>query len=283
MVDSTNLYCFKFDVPSKSGVTATEFSREMNDFLREIDNFNYSIISGTLKIYTVTSHIENSEADSVKWWLQDELSWKESKDINKTTKKSIISLLKNSKTRVIKALSEDDEQLTNLSNKVVEEVNKAVQANKVKIPVELSSQIKVQIDEKRLLSAITNMSKISKNFGENVSYIDDFENGEETVLPSGIADYDTEDEKEYTDQISDSLKKKKKYQELVYYLKNKEVIQEKYNNKYVVIKDCQVVMSGDDEDELIDSMIAKNHQLGDFLVHFVSEESDKPKLIPRIW
>ena len=63
-------------------------------------------------------------------------------------------------------------------------------------------------------------------------------------------------------------------QEYDYYTKNKQILKEKYDNKYIAIKDCKVVMSGDSKKQVLDNMLKKNHNLGDFIVHLVSDTSD---------
>ena len=53
--------------------------------------------------------------------------------------------------------------------------------------------------------------------------------------------------------------------EFKYYLENQEELVEKYNGKYIVIKNCKVVGIYDNELEAINET-AKKHELGSFLV-----------------
>ncbi len=59
-----------------------------------------------------------------------------------------------------------------------------------------------------------------------------------------------------------------------YYLKNKEILQKDYNNKYIVLKDCKVITSGDSKEQVVHYMLKKKYNLGEFLVHLVSNNSD---------
>ena len=53
--------------------------------------------------------------------------------------------------------------------------------------------------------------------------------------------------------------------EFNYYLEHQEELVEKYNGKYIVIKNCRVIGSFDTEIEAIEKTV-KEHKLGTFLV-----------------
>ena len=57
--------------------------------------------------------------------------------------------------------------------------------------------------------------------------------------------------------------------EFEYFLANQKELVDKYNGKFVVIKDCQVIGSYDDEMNAI-AETQKSHKLGTFLVQKVS-------------
>ena len=57
--------------------------------------------------------------------------------------------------------------------------------------------------------------------------------------------------------------------EFQYYLDNQEELVEKYNGKYIVIKDCSVIGEYNDELSAINET-KKEHAVGTFLVQFVS-------------
>jgi len=53
--------------------------------------------------------------------------------------------------------------------------------------------------------------------------------------------------------------------EFNYYLEHQDELVKKYNGKYIVIKDCQVIGAFDSELEAVETT-AKGHELGTFLV-----------------
>lgn len=56
-----------------------------------------------------------------------------------------------------------------------------------------------------------------------------------------------------------------------YYLSNKKEILSKYNGKWIVIKDSNIINSYDDEIEAIDKSITEGLKRGEFIVQLVSE------------
>lgn len=69
--------------------------------------------------------------------------------------------------------------------------------------------------------------------------------------------------------MSDQLSK-----EYNYYKSHKEELQKEYNNQYVALKDCKVVVSGSNKEQIVREMMSKGYKLGEFLVHLVSDDSE---------
>ncbi len=69
--------------------------------------------------------------------------------------------------------------------------------------------------------------------------------------------------------MSDQLSK-----EYEYYKSHKEKLQKKYNNQFIALKNCKVVISGSDKEKVVKEMLSKGHKLGEFLVHLVSDDSE---------
>ena len=59
-----------------------------------------------------------------------------------------------------------------------------------------------------------------------------------------------------------------------FYKSHKPDLLEKYSERYIVLKDQKVVISGKNKEELVKMMLRKGYKLGEFLVHFVSPDSD---------
>lgn len=66
----------------------------------------------------------------------------------------------------------------------------------------------------------------------------------------------------------------KEYQ---YYLSNKKTFYKDHYGRCIALKDKQVVMSGEDKQQVVEDMLSAGHKLGSFLVHQVSKESDSVK------
>jgi hypothetical protein len=185
--DKQNWYCIKFDVPKNKNITALEFSQKMNSFLEQINEFNHSIVSGTDETYTVTSYIEDFESGSIKWWLSDKLSKVDDKAIDKFVdspiKTTIAGILKVCKKKSIEYLSSSDFKQNSPEERRMKIINPIIQEIGSK-QEELNRNIlspKISIDENRLLKSLSNMSKISKELEENVSFIDSYELQEKQV------------------------------------------------------------------------------------------------------
>ena len=195
--DKKDWYCIKFDVPKSRNITALEFSKKMNSFLEQINEFNHSIVNGIDDTYTVASYIEDFESGSVKWWLLDKLNKIDDKAIDKFVdspiKTTIAGILKISKKKTIEYLSSNDykhlpvdERKMKIINPIIEEIESKKDAlNKnVLIPRD------VRIDEDRLLKSLAKMSKISRELEENVSFINDYDNQDEQIIISKDLNYD---------------------------------------------------------------------------------------------
>lgn len=61
--------------------------------------------------------------------------------------------------------------------------------------------------------------------------------------------------------------------EFEYYLKNKDEILAKYNNKYIVIIGEQVIEQYETQEEALKDTVAK-HKIGSFLIQKVSKNED---------
>jgi len=70
-----NWYCIKFDIPKNKNITALDFSKKMNEFLENINEFNHSIVGGIDDTYTVASYLKEIEVvnGSIKVWLCDKV------------------------------------------------------------------------------------------------------------------------------------------------------------------------------------------------------------------
>jgi hypothetical protein len=194
--DKQNWYCIKFDVPKDKNITALEFSQKMNAFLEQINEFNHSIVNGIDETYTVASYVEDFESGSVKWWLLDKLNKVDDKAIDKFVdspiKTTIAGILKISKKKAIQYLGSDDfkqipleERKMKIINPIVEEIESKKDDLNRNV---LSPQI--NIDEERLLKSLSNMSEISKELEENISFIDDYSNQDEQITISKDFSYD---------------------------------------------------------------------------------------------
>ncbi len=62
--------------------------------------------------------------------------------------------------------------------------------------------------------------------------------------------------------------------EYAFYKKNKPALKEKYDNKYIALKDNKVITSADSRQEAVKYMLDNDYILGEFLVHLVSDDSD---------
>jgi hypothetical protein len=120
-VSKQDWYCIKFNVPKDKPITALEFSKKMNSFLEQINEFNHSIVNGIDDTYTVASYIEDFESGSVKWWLRDKLNKCDDKAIDKFVdspiKTTIAGILKYSKKKAIEFLSIEDYKSLSLIEK----------------------------------------------------------------------------------------------------------------------------------------------------------------------
>jgi hypothetical protein len=180
--DKKNWYCIKFDVPRNKNITALEFSQKMNLFLEQINEFNHSIINCIDETYTVASYIEDFESGSIKWWLRDKLNKVDDKAIDKFVespiKTTIAGILKTSKTKAIELLSSENFNEIPPEKRNEKIVNSIIQEIECKQD-ELNRNVlspKITIDENRLLKSLSNMSEISKELKENISFIDDYNN-----------------------------------------------------------------------------------------------------------
>ena len=175
-----NWYCIKFDVPKDKNITALEFSQKMNAFLEQIDEFNHSIITGIDDTYTVASYVEDFESGSVKWWLLDKLNKIDDRAIDKFVetpiKTTIAGILKKSKRKAIEYLGNDDfkkipieEKKMKIITPIIEEIESKQKdlGNNILLP-------QININEEKLLKSLSNMSEISKELEENISFIDDY-------------------------------------------------------------------------------------------------------------
>lgn len=188
--DRGNWYCIKFDVPKNKNITALEFSRKMNSFLEQISEFNHSIVSGIDDTYTVASYIEDFESGSIKWWLVDKLNKVDDKAIEKFVasplKTTIAEILKFSKKKAIECLNEEgysrlpsNERKMKIINPIIEKINSKQE--------ELNRNVlspKISINENRLLKSLSNMSKISEELEEKISFIDDYNNQKNQIIIS---------------------------------------------------------------------------------------------------
>ena len=59
-----------------------------------------------------------------------------------------------------------------------------------------------------------------------------------------------------------------------YYKSHKGELQKKFNNQFIALKNCEVVMSGNDKEKVVKEMLNQGNKLGEFLVHLVSDDSD---------
>lgn len=77
-------------------------------------------------------------------------------------------------------------------------------------------------------------------------------------------------------------REKKMSKEFHHYLKHKKEWQKEYDNTFIAIKGFKVVMHGDDQDDVIQTMLDDGHELGTFLVHRIADDSDVPiRFCPR--
>jgi hypothetical protein len=190
-----NWYCIKFDVPKNKNITALDFSKKMNEFLENINEFNHSIVGGIDDTYTVASYVEDFEAGSVKWWIVDRLNKVDDNAIDKFVespiKTTIAGILKVSKKKTIAWLSNNDyKQLSQQERelKIIEPIIEEVESKKQELSRnELSQEIK--IDKRRLMKSLSVMSQISKELDENVFFIDDYDNQDKEIKVSKEFEY----------------------------------------------------------------------------------------------
>ena len=189
--DKKNWYCIKFDVPKNRNITALEFSKKMNLFLEQINEFNHSIVNGIDDTYTVASYIEDFESGSIKWWLLDKLNKIDDKAIEKFVdspiKNTIAGILKLSKKKTIEYLSNNDYQQISVEERKMKIINPIIEEIELK-QEELNKNIlipkAIKIDENRLLNSLCKMSKISRELEENISFISDYDNQSEQIIIS---------------------------------------------------------------------------------------------------
>jgi hypothetical protein len=194
--DKKDWYCIKFDVPRNRNITALEFSKKMNSFLEQINEFNHSIVNGIDDTYTVASYIEDFESGSIKWWLLDKLNKIDDTAIDKFVdspiKTTIAIILKTSKKKAIDRLNSDDykqlspeERKIKIINPIIEEIESKKEAfdENFLIPKD------IRIDEDRLLKSLAKMSEISRELEENVSFINDYDNQDEQIIISKDLNY----------------------------------------------------------------------------------------------
>lgn len=201
--DKDNWYCIKFDIPKDSNITALEFSRKMNSFLQEIDNFNHSIINGIDETYTVASYVEDFETGSIKWWLADKLSGIDDKAIDKFVdspiKTTIAGILKFSKKKAIETLSDSNKEPQEMSKDIIDGVYKVIEEKKEDLEKDMFGNISIEIKQTELLNSVKQMSAISKELDENINFLDDYNNQEaEIKVNSSFASYESQEEEEET-------------------------------------------------------------------------------------
>jgi len=192
--DKKDWYCIKFDVPKNKNMTALEFSRKMNDFLEQINEFNHSIVGGIDDTYTVASYIEDFEAGSVKWWLLDKLNKIDDKAIDKFVaspiKTTIAGILKISKKEAIEYLSKDSgsESPHEREMKIINPIIKEIESKESQLGRNVLSP-RINIDKNRLLKSLSTMARISKELDENVFFIDDYNNQAKQIAISKNFEY----------------------------------------------------------------------------------------------
>jgi hypothetical protein len=59
-----------------------------------------------------------------------------------------------------------------------------------------------------------------------------------------------------------------------FYKSHKPDLLEKYSEQYIALKNQRVIVSGKNKEKLVKIMLSKGYKLGEFLVHFVSSDSD---------
>jgi len=207
--DKNNWYCIKFDVPKDKNITALEFSKKMNLFLEQINEFNHSIVNGIDDTYTVASYVEDFESGSIKWWILDKLNKVDDQAIDKfvdsPVKTTIAGILKVSKKKAIECLNDNnfkkipfEERKMKIINPIIQEIeSKKEELNRNA----LSPEIKV--DEVRLLQSLSNMSRISKDLEEQVSFIDNYDNQEEQIIIPNDFDYERESHNIEVEQLEE--------------------------------------------------------------------------------
>ncbi|MBK2258724.1 hypothetical protein [Francisella philomiragia] len=194
---NNNTYCIKFDVPKN--LSAIEFSKKMNDFLQEIDNFNHAIFANIDETYRVSTYIEDVETGSIKWWLYDKIG-----NINDNAIDAFVDKpIKNTVATILKSAKKT--ALSYLEKSIDKEINAAqINANIIEpIQSELDTNINqlenisdrdlvannIKIDKKKLLVSLSSMSKISNQLGDNVYFIEDSQNENITIRLSNNFEY----------------------------------------------------------------------------------------------
>jgi hypothetical protein len=167
----------------------------MNSFLEQVNEFNHSIVNGIDDTYTVVSYVEDFESGSVKWWLRDKLNKADDKAIDKfvdsPVKTIIAGILKFSKTKSIELLSSNNFKQISFEERKMKIINPIIQEIESK-QEELNRNVlspKISIDETRLLKSLSNMSKISRELEENVSFINDYNNQDKQTIISKDFNY----------------------------------------------------------------------------------------------
>lgn len=192
MLDTKNWYCIKFDVPKNKNITALEFSKKMNVFLEQINEFNHAIVNGIDDTYTVASYIEDFESGSIKWWLLDKLNKIDDKAIDKFVespiKTTIAGILKFAKKQTIQLLSDNDYKQIPIDERKLQIINpiiKAIESKKEEIDKSINTpKLFISIDEKKLLLSLAKMSEVSRELEGHIFFIDDYNNQNEQIAIS---------------------------------------------------------------------------------------------------
>ena len=191
-----NWYCISFEISMTSDMTAVDFSRNMNLFLKEVDRFNQAIVGGIDETYFVASYVEDFTTGSIRWWLRDRLNNIDDDAIDKFAAKPIstiiASVLKCMKKKVLEWLSKNDHLLLEDQKAgVIDCVYEVIDENKETIyGQDLLGEDLINIKEEELFKAVISMSQLSKDMNQEIFFIEDYEKQDEVIaISTGLAEH----------------------------------------------------------------------------------------------
>ncbi len=214
-------YCIKFNTVQESQSTASDFSKQMNLFLKEIENFNQAIFSDTTEGYNVESYIESLEAGSFKLWLGDKLSKIEDKHIDNFVSQPlqviISAILKKSRDVAIEALSDEQgnsyivkdpsyikEYQSKIEKDIIYKISTSINETISEVISEVIDDIEIRklskeemnflknimsnANYEKIIEALIKMSRIAKKTNCKISYINDYGSDKESVINGNFYD-----------------------------------------------------------------------------------------------